>query len=314
MSGPYSICKFILFPIPPTSPRPLCYTVAMGVNGMDKTADDWRRFAQTGSIYDYLTYKNQQTQHGRTYMQVATTGLVLRQVKVGEADRILTILTPDLGVVSASARGSLRMKSALFSATGLFCYSEFTLTSGRSHYFVDTAQVKKVFHGISASIEGMALASYMAEIAAELSPAPPEADAQLRLLLNCLYMISERHYPCAQLKAIYELRALTLAGYMPDVLACAGCGKYDGGEFYLDPVEGRLLCADCAEKAHHITNLDNGALYALRHICLAEDKKLFGFKISPESLQELSRTSEQYTLAHLEHGLKSLDFLKSVLE
>ena len=149
-------------------------------------------------------------------MQVATTGLVLRQVKVGEADRILTILTPDLGVVSASARGSLRMKSALFSATGLFCYSEFTLTSGRSHYFVDTAQVKKVFHGISASIEGMALASYMAEIAAELSPAPPEADAQLRLLLNCLYMISERHYPCAQLKAIYELRALTLAGYMPD--------------------------------------------------------------------------------------------------
>ena len=74
-------------------------------------------------------------------MQVATTGLVLRQVKVGEADRILTILTPDLGVVSASARGSLRMKSALFSATGLFCYSEFTLTSGRSHYFVDTAQV-----------------------------------------------------------------------------------------------------------------------------------------------------------------------------
>ena len=173
-------------------------------------------------------------------MQVATTGLVLRQVKVGEADRILTILTPDLGVVSASARGSLRMKSALFSATGLFCYSEFTLTSGRSHYFVDAAQVKKVFHGISASIEGMALASYMAEIAAELSPAPPEADAQLRLLLNCLYMISERHYPCAQLKAIYELRALTLAGYMPDVLACAGCGKYDGGEFYLDPVEGRL--------------------------------------------------------------------------
>ena len=98
------------------------------------------------------------------------------------------------------------------------------------------------------------------------------------------------------------------------VLACAGCGKYDGGEFYLDPVEGRLLCADCAEKARHITNLDNGALYALRHICLAEDKKLFGFKISPESLQELSRTSEQYTLAHLEHGLKSLDFLKSVLE
>lgn len=246
-------------------------------------------------------------------MQVATMGLVLRQVKVGEADRILTILTPDLGVISASARGSLRMKSALFSATGLFCYSEFGLSSGRSHYFVDTAQVKKVFHGISATVEGMALASYMSEIAMELSPAPPEADAQLRLLLNCLYMVSEKKYPCAQLKPLYELRSLSLAGYMPDVLACAGCGKYDGGDFYLDPVEGRLLCADCAEKARHIPNLDTAALYALRHICLSEDKKLFGFKLSPESLKELSRTSEQYTLAHLEHGLKSLDFLKNVL-
>ena len=247
-------------------------------------------------------------------MQTATTGLVLRQVKVGEADRIITILTPDLGVISASARGSLRMKSPLFSATGLFCYSEFTLSSGRSHYFVDAAQIKKVFHGISATVEGMALASYMAEIMAELSPVPPDADAQLRFLLNCLYMISERGYSCKQLKPIYEMRTLSMAGYMPDLRMCAGCGRYEGGEFYLDPVEGRLLCADCAEKERHIPNLDAGALYAMRHICFVEgDKRLFGFKISPESLKNLSRVSEQFTLAHLEHGLKSLDFLKTVL-
>ena len=37
-------------------------------------------------------------------MQIATTGLVLRQVKVGEADRILTILTPDLGIISAAVQ------------------------------------------------------------------------------------------------------------------------------------------------------------------------------------------------------------------
>ena len=125
-------------------------------------------------------------------MQIATTGLVLRQVKVGEADRILTILTPDLGVITASAKGSLRLKNKLFSATGVFCYSEFTLSSGRSHYFVDSAQVKKVFHGISGSVEGMALATYLGEIALTLAPAPPEADAQLRLLLNSLYMIGEK--------------------------------------------------------------------------------------------------------------------------
>ncbi|WP_300281796.1 DNA repair protein RecO [uncultured Subdoligranulum sp.] len=247
-------------------------------------------------------------------MQIATTGLVLRQVKVGEADQILTLLTPDLGVVSASAKGSLRLKNKLFSASGLFCYSEFSLTSGRTHYFVDSAQVKKVFHGISESVEGMCLATYMAEIVLSLSPAPPEADAQLRLLLNSLYMIGQKKMPLRQLKAIYELRAMSMAGYQPDLLACTECGRYDGGEFYFDPVEGNLLCAECADKARHIPNLDTGALYALRHICLAEDRKLFSFTLAPASLKNLSRVSEQYVLAHLEHGLKSLDFLKTVLE
>ena len=117
---------------------------------------------------------------------------------------------------------------------------------------------------------------------------------------------------------VRDRRPLAVTAVLALSLLCAvlvsGCGKYDGGEFYLDPIAGNLLCAACADKARHLPNLDEGALYALRHICLAEDKKLFGFKISPESLQELSRTSEQYTLAHLEHGLKSLDFLKSVLE
>ena len=247
-------------------------------------------------------------------MQIATTGLVLKQVKVGEADQILTLLTPDLGVVSASARGSLRLKNKLFSASGLFCYSEFTLTSGRSHYFVESAQFKKGFYGVSETVEGMSLAAYLAEVALALSPAPPEAEPQLRLLLNCLYMIGAKRMPLRQLKAIYELRAMSMAGYQPDLLACAGCGKYEGGDFYFDPVEGRLLCAGCADRARHIPNLDAGALHALRHICLVEDKKVFSFTLAPASLTNLARVSEQYTLAHLEHGLKSLDFLKTVLE
>mgnify|MGYP002580709427 CR=1 FL=1 len=246
-------------------------------------------------------------------MQTATTGLVLRQVKVGEADRIITILTPELGVVSASARGSLRMKSALFSATGLFCYSEFTLSSGRSHYFVDNAQVKKVFHGISATIEGMALASYMAEIAMELAPAPPEADAQLRLLLNCLYMISEHKADLRAIKAVFELRTMSECGFLPQLVCCRDCGTYDGPAFYLDPAEGCLLCESCAQKAGKKCNLDAGALFALRHICLVEDKKIFGFRISVGSLVKLSTAAEQYALTHLDKPLKSYDFLKSVL-
>ena len=246
-------------------------------------------------------------------MPIATTGLILRQIKVGEADRILTILTPDLGVISASAKGSMRLKNKLFSATGLFCYSEFSLTSGRSHYFIDTAQIKNVFHGISATVEGMGLASYMAEIAAELSPAPPESEAQLRLLLNCLYMLSEKKADLRVIKAVFELRTMSECGFLPQLVYCRDCGTYDGPAFYLDPQEGCLLCAACAQKAGKTCNLDAGALFALRHICLVEDKKIFAFKISVGSLAKLAIAAEQYALTHLDKPLKSYDFLKSVL-
>lgn len=247
-------------------------------------------------------------------MQTATTGLVLRQVRVGEADQILTLLTPDLGVISASARGSLRLKNKLFSACGLFCYSEFTLTSGRTTWFIDAAQVKRSFHALSRSVEVSSLAIYLAELAAAQAPTAAEAPAQLRLLLNCFYMLCEDKRPPRQIKAIYELRSMALGGYMPDILACAGCGRYEGGDFRLDTREGILLCAECAAKQNRAPNLDAGALYALRHICLAEDEKLFAFTLKPASLARLGKVSEAYHLAHSEQVPKSLDFLKTVLE
>ena len=210
---------------------------------------------------------------------IVTPGLVLKETRYKESDRIITLLTPGLGVISASAQSSLRLKSKLFSACGLFCYSEFVLVPGRNMYTVREADVKNVFHGISSSIEGMSLAMYMAEMASALSPTGDEAAKELRLLLNC----------------------------------CRDCGTYDGPAFYLDPAEGCLLCESCAQKAGKKCNLDAGALFALRHICLVEDKKIFSFRISVGSLAKLSTAAEQYALTHLDKPLKSYDFLRSVL-
>ena len=105
---------------------------------------------------------------------IVTPGLVLKETRYKESDRIITLLTPGLGVISASAQSSLRLKSKLFSACGLFCYSEFVLVPGRNMYTVREADVKNVFHGISSSIEGMpsAVASAMMWMPRERSNVP----------------------------------------------------------------------------------------------------------------------------------------------
>ena len=244
---------------------------------------------------------------------IVTPGLVLREIKDGEADKILTLLTPEHGVITALAKGSLRLKNKLFSACGLFCYSEFTLFPGKNMFTVDEAQVKRVCHGLSGTIEGMSLAMYLTEVAQTLSPTGAEADKLLRLLLNSLYLISEKKSPLPQIKAVFELRAMSECGFLPQLLCCAHCSKYDGGAFYLDANEGYLLCADCAAQTGHQPNLDAGALYAVRHICLVEDKKIFAFTLTPQSMRRLSSAAEQYALVHLEKTPKSYEFLKTVL-
>ena len=245
---------------------------------------------------------------------IVTMGLVLRETRYKEADRILTILTPELGVISASAPNSLRLKSKLFSACGLFCYSEFVLVPGRNMYTVREASVNTIFHGVSSSIEGMGLAMYLDEMAVSLSPTGTEAGKELRLLLNCLYMISRQKADLRVIKAVFELRTMSECGFMPQLVCCRDCGTYDEGDaFYLDAQEGHLLCAACAAKAGKNCNLDKAALFALRHICLVEDKKIFAFKISVGSLAKLSAVAENYALTHLDKPLKSYAFLKSVL-
>ena len=151
---------------------------------------------------------------------IVTPGLVLKETRYKESDRIITILTPGLGVISASAQSSLRLKNKLFSACGLFCYSEFVLLPGRNMYTVREAESKNVFHGIASSIEGMSLAMYMAEMAAALSPTGEEAEKELRLLLNCLYMLSEKKADLRVIKAVFELRTMSECGFMPQLVCC----------------------------------------------------------------------------------------------
>ena len=152
---------------------------------------------------------------------IVTPGLVLKETRYKESDRIITLLTPGLGVISASAQSSLRLKSKLFSACGLFCYSEFVLVPGRNMYTVREADVKNVFHGISSSIEGMSLAMYMAEMASALSPTGDEAAKELRLLLNCFYMISEKKADLRVIKAVFELRTMSECGFLPQLSTAA---------------------------------------------------------------------------------------------
>ena len=244
-------------------------------------------------------------------MQTATKGIVIRSKSMGD-DRLVTLLTPDFGVVNAIARNANKPRSKLTSSTEQFCYSSLILFRYRDNTTVDSAEVENSFFGLRADLEGLALASYLSELCCEIAPKEEEATEYLRLLLNSLHLIQKRGRPLSQIKAIFELRLLTLSGFMPDLTGCNACGEFKESGMAFSVETGELYCKGCIPSGQYLKELSPGVLAAMRHIIYSDFEKLFSFSLAPNGLKELSKICETYLKYHVQHTYTSLNFYHSV--
>lgn len=243
-----------------------------------------------------------------------TLGLIIKAQNVGENDRLVTVLTRDMGLVRAFAPGALRFRSKNLCATQLLSYSRLRIFHGRDTYKIDDAQTVKVFFGLRESIEGLALSAYFCELMNNFAPVAEQSDGQLSLMLNCLHFLCEGGMPRRLIKAVFELRLCRLSGYMPDLAACSGCGA-DEDEMYFDTVNGVLYCAECMTRGcGGCERLNSGVKAAMRHIVYGEEKKLFSFSLKRESELILANASERFIIAQADRAFKTLEFYKSVDE
>lgn len=244
-------------------------------------------------------------------MQLTREGIILRQYKSND-DRVLHILTAQQGVITAFANGARGPRSKLAAGTELLCYASFVLFHNRERYIVDKADTVRMFFGIRESIEKLALASYLAQLADEICPHGVEAREHLRLLLNTLHYIETEKRPAKQLKALFELRLLTLSGFMPSLVGCRLCAEYEAPVMRFFPESGELLCDNCAQGAAGGYPLTPGTLAAMRHIIYAPGEKLFAFTLSEGGLDVLARASEDYLKYQIEKTFPALEFYRSL--
>ena len=250
-------------------------------------------------------------------------GLVIRTTDIREADRLVTIFTEEMGVVTALARGARSLKSRQMSATLQFCYSSFVLYKRGEYYQVKECSLIESFFGIRNSIEGLALAAYIVEVLADVGVEDKEVDL-LRLALNSLYAISEEKYDLNKVKAVFEIRAMSILGFMPEVLACHTCNRREG-EFFFDIMAGALECFDCHKKSaashttlseehegHVISILSEGARTAMCYAIYSPIEKMFSFNISDEDMSLFAKAAERYIINHLERTYKTLEFYNEV--
>lgn len=266
-------------------------------------------------------------------MKKALDGLVLREIKVGDNDRRILILTADEGKMWITAKGARSTKSKVASLCRIFTYANLELYEKNGGRWLSGGSINNSFSGINGDIVGFSLASYILQIADEISGEGMGAEEVLRMTLNTLYAIEKKLRPYAQIKATYELFAANISGFMPNLEECPDCSGADfspDGELWLDVMNGTVLCRKCLEKRsgglplpetdsfetrNILVPLDTSALEAMRFVTSAPPQRIFSFGLTEErSMSLFCRAAETYLLNHLERDFDTLHFYNSIKE
>lgn len=243
-------------------------------------------------------------------MFYTTKGLVLRETQYKDNDKLLSVLTEELGLITLKARGIKRKNSPLKGGCQLLTYSEFTIYERNGYYSVNEAEPISMFMGLRTDIELLSLGAYFAQMLETVSPEGDCDQELLRLGLNSLYALDTLHKSQRLVKAAFELRMMCRLGFMPMLEGCAHCGAGTASYFFTQ--EGILLC-DVCQRAHQYGTrytLSDNVLIAMRHIASCDIQRLFAFSLPEPDLIQLGQVTEGFLLQQLGQGFSSLNFYK----
>ena len=244
-----------------------------------------------------------------------TRGIVLRHSPIGEADRIVTIFTPELGKVRAVARGVRRTRSKLSGHLEPLTYVSASLSHGRTLDVVTEAQTVRSFRGLREDLSLMSKAVYMAELA-DAFLAEREAGHDLfGLLSDCLAALESSPEP-SRLLPWYEVRMLGLSGFDPELHECVECRlTLQPASYVYNSDLGGVVCDGCRGKSDGpVLPLSLGANKVLRYYARRELGEALVLAVPAAVAREVSRVLRSYIRHVLERELKSVEFMDLVAE
>lgn len=245
-------------------------------------------------------------------MQIETEGIVVRTVKYGEADTILTIVSKKLGKITVFAKSSKRVKSPLMSASQIFAYSNFALSRQSSSYRLQRVDLIKNYYALSSELDRFFHASYYMELTEKLM-IENQTNIKLFLLLkDTLDILMNLELDRLSLmRIIYELKILEHTGFKPEVLKCANCGIIQlERSGYFSIIEGGVICSQCKSKVNPIMRFNPTTIRFIQYVYANDIETIINSKVSQEILDELKRLLYHYTKEYLGSlNLKSINFI-----
>ncbi|MCX2727334.1 DNA repair protein RecO [Thermomicrobium sp. 4228-Ro] len=233
--------------------------------------------------------------------------LVLRRRDLGEADRILTLFTREVGKIRAVAKGVRRPQSRLAGHLDLFARTNVLLARGRELDIVTQAQLVESYAGLRQDPWRVGWAGYLADLTdratAEGDPQPSLYD----LLAESFRLLTSRRDPFPIVRR-FEMRLLVLLGYQPELFVCPRCGKrLVPGRLAYVPDLGGVVCGACVTEASSEIPLSVGAVKALRLLLADRWEALEQRALSQQLRSQIETTIQAALRAHVPGPLPSAE-------
>src|ERR671925_258262 len=172
-------------------------------------------------------------------------GIVLRSVKLGEADKIVSILTQGSGKIRAVAKGIRRTNSKFGARLEPLTHVSLLLYRGRSLDTITQAEIVSPFRRIRSDLDLIAAGETMLEAVDKVAEEHERNVRLFLLLLSGLRALDSGPRDAAAVAESFLLKLLSLSGFHPSLTACAVCGRRDPELF--SSGQGGAVCVGCAE-------------------------------------------------------------------
>ncbi|MBI4188434.1 MAG: DNA repair protein RecO [Chloroflexi bacterium] len=247
----------------------------------------------------------------RTYQ---TEAIIIKKTKLGEADRILTLYTPELGKIQAVAKGVRRPRSKLAGHLELLTHSLVSLARGRNLDTITGSQTIDSFLPLKSDLRLTSYALYALELVNQFTAEHIENRPLFQMLLGVMQQLCQ---PADSELALryFELHLLNAVGYRPQLQQCVVCHQP------LKPVTnsfssnaGGILCPDCQHTQPLTYPISVNALKVLRLLQNNDYDTASRLKMNQELAHELEMVMRDYLKYLLEREVKSaawLDTLKN---
>ena len=234
---------------------------------------------------------------------IKVKGIVLSENNMGDYDKMLTILTPNLGKISCSAKGARKPKSALLAGTQLFCFGEYLLYQGTSTYHINSCETIEIFYKIRTDLDKLKYAIHLNKIVQDITDENENCYQILQLYLNALYMIAETDKDKELIVSIFKLRLLSILGFTPRVMACVSCKEKENLQYFSIKDNG-VKCEACSRQDKSAIFMSESTANAIKYTISAPAKKVYLFDLKNDALEEFKLITRIYFNKKLEKEYK----------